>query len=247
MVIGRLVKSLAAAGAILALAAGPALAQGDVQTITSAGPLTAITISKDLGCQVRHAADTTGEFFPPASSPGGCGTFLSINGALFGPASSAGAPGATAFTPVSQSPVTGSGSSSDPLKVVTQVTAGQTGVNITETDTYVVGSESYRTDITLSGQGGGGPFVLYRAADCYLQGSDVGFGAVNLAGSTVACRGIDADGTSPGSRIEGWAAITPGATYLEAGYAEVWRAIGSQQPFPNTCRCAEKIDNGAGI
>jgi hypothetical protein len=215
-------------------------------TITSAGPLTQIAIGADLGCQVAHAADSAFEFFPSASSPGNCGTFLSLNGAMFGPANSAGAVSATAFTPVSQSPVTGSGSASDPLKIVTEVAAGDTGVNLVETDSYVVGQESYRTDVTVKSTGGGGNFVLYSAADCYLQNSDTGFGAVGLAGSTVACRGVNQDG-SPGGRIEGWNAITPGATYYEAGYSEVWQAIGSQQPFPNTCRCDELIDNGAGI
>jgi len=30
-------------------------------------------------------------------------------------------------------------------------------------------------------------------------------------------------------------------------YSEVWAAIGTQAGFPNTCRCGEAIDNGAGL
>ena len=34
---------------------------------------------------------------------------------------------------------------------------------------------------------------------------------------------------------------------MEAAFGEVWTAIGTQTPFPNTCRCAEQVDNGAGL
>jgi hypothetical protein len=231
---------------VVAVAPASQAAAQTATTITSAGPLTQVAVSNDLACQVAHQADSSFEFFPSGSSPGNCGTFLAIGGTVYAPSRIVGSVSGTAFTPVSQSAVTGSGTSSDPFKIVTEVTAGNTGVHLVETDSYVVGNEQYRTDITVTGSGGGGTFVLYRAADCFLQNSDTGFGAVNLAGSTVACRGVNPDGT-PGGRIEGWSAITGGASYLEAGFSQVWQAIGTQQPFNNTCRCDELIDNGAGI
>ena len=52
---------------------------------------------------------------------------------------------------------------------------------------------------------------------------------------------------SPPGRIEQWYPITGGNQYMEGGFGEVWRQIGTHTPFPNTTRAAERIDNGAGI
>jgi hypothetical protein len=229
------------AASALALSAAGAHAA----TITSSGPLTAITIGTDLACQVSHTGDTSFEFFPGGQTPGNCGTYLSINNTLFAP-NSAGVSGHTPFVPVSQSGVTGAGSTGDPFKVVTTVDVGETGVQIIETDSYVVGTESYRTDVVLSGARAGGAFILWRAADCYLQNSDTGFGSITQSNTGVACRGVNPDG-SPGSRLEAWTPVTPGSSYYEARYSDVWNAINQQQPFPNTCVCDQLLDNGAGL
>jgi len=34
---------------------------------------------------------------------------------------------------------------------------------------------------------------------------------------------------------------------MEASYSDVWAHIGTHQPFPNSCRCTEALDNGAGL
>jgi thrombospondin type 3 repeat protein len=237
----RLTAVVATAGLVFGAAASSA---GADATISSSGPLTAITIGSDLACQVSHTGDTSFEFFPGGQSPGNCGTFLSFGGALYAP-NNAGVSGHIAFTPVSQSGVTGSGSTGDPFTVVTTVDVGTTGAQIIETDTYVVGSESYRTDVQLSGARAGGSFILWRAADCYLQNSDRGYGTVGGNG-IVACRGVNPDG-SPGPRLEAWTPITPGSSFYEAPYGDVWTAISQQQPFGNTCACDQLIDNGAGL
>ena len=52
---------------------------------------------------------------------------------------------------------------------------------------------------------------------------------------------------APAGRIEQWFPITGGAQYMEGVFDEVWAQIGSQTAFPNTCRCIESLDNGAGI
>ena len=84
--------------------------------ITSAGPLTGVAIGNELSCQVGHAGDARSELYPPSTKPGDCGTFVFTGGTLFAPAlplhgsSAASAIGVnTAFTPVSQSPVSGEG------------------------------------------------------------------------------------------------------------------------------------------
>ncbi len=64
---------------------------------------------------------------------------------------------------------------------------GTTGLQVSQTDTYVVGQESYRTDTQISNTGGSSQSViLYRAADCYLGGSDTGYGFVVASTAAVA-------------------------------------------------------------
>ncbi len=220
-----------------AVSAGAATA-----TIASAGPLTAVGISDQLNCSVNHTGDTAGEFFGDTA----CGTFIVVDGTgYFSPASiPAGQPSITPFTPVSQTGPTGSGTDADPYKIVTVVAAGDTGVGVTQTDTYTTGLESYRTDIQVTNSSGTSKAVrVYRAADCYLQSSDSGYGAVDATTGAVACT----TGLDPGSRIEQWFPLTAGSRYMEDGYSTVWSQITSLQPFPNTCVCNTLLDNGAGL
>lgn len=222
------------------------------QDIVSTGPLTHTVIGNELSCQVAHSGDAKFELYPSAVSPGDCGTFLLVGDTIYGPDSAKhdggflGNTGATAYTPVSQSAVTGAGSTANPFKVVTVVSAGATGVQVTQTDTYITGQESYRTDVTVS-NGGTAQLtgVLWRAGDCYLQESDTGYGFVDPAHGAAGCA-INANNTPPG-RIEQWFPITAGANYTETGFSTVWSQIASKQPFPNTCQCTTSLDNGAGI
>jgi uncharacterized repeat protein (TIGR01451 family) len=211
-------------------------------TISSTGPLTSIGISDQLNCSVNHTGDAAGEFYNDTA----CGTFLVVDGTMyFSPAViPAGQPSATPFTPVSQTGPTGAGTEADPYKVVTVVAAGSTGVTLTQTDTYVTGLESYRTDIVVANTSGAAHAArLYRAGDCFLQSSDTGYGAVDTATGAVACT----TGLDPGSRIEQWFPLTAGSSYLEAGFSTVWSTIAGMQPFPNTCTCTSLLDNGAGL
>ncbi len=227
----------------------PALAAS--QAITSSGPLTSITITDDLNCAVNHTGDASGEFFGGTA----CGTLVAVGGTLFGPvyipAGSFASP-RTAFTPVSQSAVTGTGTNADPYRIVTVVGLGSTGLQITETDTYVVGQETYRTDVAIGNPGGSAAdAILYRAGDCYLQNSDSGFGAADAATGAVSCvAGVD-DGTGtivPGTRIEQWYPLSAGSSYYESYYYNVWTQIGTQTAFANSCeQCANYLDNGAGL
>jgi uncharacterized repeat protein (TIGR01451 family) len=118
---------------------------------------------------------------------------------------------------------------------------------LTQTDTYIIGTESYQTDVVISNTTGAPiSFILYRAGDCFLQDSDNGFGALDLATGQVTCRGSD-DGLTPNARIERWVPLTGGSSAFEAGFSTVWAAIGSQAVFNNTCLCDSYIDNGAGL
>jgi hypothetical protein len=145
--------------------------------ITSDGPLTRIIVTPDLNCQVAHEADLSLEFF--GSDVGACGTFLALGGTLYGPPGIApsGPAGLVPWTAVSQT---------DEGGLVTTVDAGESGIRVEQKDSYQVGEESYRTDLHITNSGGSEQTaVVYRAADCYLQDSDTGFGRVD--GGAPAC------------------------------------------------------------
>jgi hypothetical protein len=225
--------------ATLSLAVVPVAGAAQQIIASSGGPLTQIWLNDNLGCQADHTGDTSHEFFG-GTNPGSCGTYLSAGGTSFGPRT-------TGFTPVSQTGVTGSGSSGNPFKVVTVVAAGTTGLGITQTDTYVVGQESYRTDITVSNSGGADlAAALYHAADCYLQNSDTGFGLIDSASQGIFCTANP--NNSPVGRVEGFTPLTAGAHHLEDGYSTVYSGITpSGAQFPDTCQCNTRLDNGAGL
>ncbi|GAC1320518.1 MAG: hypothetical protein NVSMB25_12970 [Thermoleophilaceae bacterium] len=255
---GGLLTSLVvcAASASSAAAAVPYVDIG-----ASGGPLTHVAIGADMSCQVQHTGDSVFEFFPSSATPADCGTLLFAGGTLFAPnfashdrtatsnsgdTTSGGLGSFTPFTQAGQSAKSGTGSGSKPFRVVTNATAGGTGLALTETDSYTNGQESYRSDVTVRNGGSSAqPIILYRAGDCYLQNSDVGYGFTG-PGNAVGCS-ANAN-NSPAGRIEEWVPITQGNTFLEAKYSDVWGTIGARTPFPNSCaRCSEFIDNGAGI
>jgi hypothetical protein len=239
---------------MLVLNATGALAVTPSQDIASPGPLNHIYLGDELSCQVSRADEATFGFFPPDGIPGDCGLFLAVGGTLYAPDFVSHAAGTatvflgpyTPFTPVSQTGVTGSGTLEDPFMVVTTVAVGATGIEISQVDTYVVGDEYYLTYVTVSNTTGLPiDVILYRAADCYDAANDFSYGFV--VGTWPGCS--TTPNNDPPGRYEYFTA--PGDlgvnNYYEASFDEVWTAIGSLTPFPNTCRCTEFIDTGAGI
>jgi hypothetical protein len=234
----------------LAGSAGAAVPAVDIGV--PGGPLTHVVVGNELSCQAQHTGDSRFEFFPSSTSPGDCGTFLSVAGALYAPdfpnhdSTVAGFGANPHFTPTGQTARTGAGTRASPFKVVTSATAGSTGLSLTQTDTYVSGEESFRTDIAVRNGGGAAQAIrLYRAGDCYLQDNDIGFGFTGPNGAV----GCSANANnSPPARIEELVPITAGASFLEASFSEVWSAVASQAPLANQCaRCTESRDNGAAI
>jgi hypothetical protein len=245
------VAVLAAATVLLALVTAPgASAQGQAD-IHSAGPLTDIWIEDDLRCQVAHAGEPNHEFYPPTSTVGSCGSLLSVGGAS----------GATlygfrgnAWTPVSQSAVGGSGTEADPFQLTTVVQASDNPIFVTETDSYVVGTEYYRTDLTVTNAGSAAALTnlkLYHAADCYLQGSDYGFGFVDATSRAVAC--AQNPSNSPPALVEEFTPLTGGSHYEENYYGTHFSHVEAQADLPDGCHCngdpntGEAEDNGMGL
>jgi hypothetical protein len=266
VVIGDLNRGISASGrAALVLVAAlfmlfvpaHALAQTPFQDISSAGPLTDIWVGNDLSCQIGHAGDTSEEFYPPdAAGPADCGTFLSIAGAngstVYGPdfpnhSGSAAGDFDTPFVAGAQSAVTGAGTPASPYEVTTPVTAGTTGVTVTEFDSYIVGNEFYRIDITVTNTSGTAiTGVLSHAGDCYLQGSDQGYGSVDPSNNAPACTANP--NNSPPAEIEEFSPITvPIQGYVEQSYGSIWSSVASGANLPNTCDCTTFEDNAEGI
>src|SRR5206468_10399505 len=230
--------------------------------IFSAGPLTHVWVGNDLSCQAQHILDGTDhEFFPSDVTPGDYGTFIAVDvgpdRVLYAPdfgghdntATDNTFPN-TPFTPVSQTGVSGAGSAADPYKVVTMVDVGATGLQIQQTDTYVVGDEFFTTEIMISNNGADASGILYRAFDAFLGGSDTGFGFTQVVSASdnrteVACT-VNPN-NSPADKIEELIPLTGGNNYFEYEFDFVWSAVGSLAPFPDTAASTTSLDNGAGI
>jgi hypothetical protein len=244
MQLHRAARILAAVGLVLVAIAGPltpraAAADGE---IVSAGPLTRIFVTPDLNCQVNHESDASAEFY--GGEIGACGTFVAIDGSGAAPAQTppAGLVGTVAWTPVSQSAVTGSGRAGDPFTLTTVVEAAELGIRVEQVDSYLIGEQSYRTDVRVSNTDAiERQATVYRAGDCYLQDSDVGYGRVD-DGAPACVISLASD-----ARIEQWVAITPGSRYYEGTFSLMWQTIRADEPFPNTCLCDQALDNGAGL
>ncbi|HET7488727.1 MAG TPA: choice-of-anchor P family protein [Acidimicrobiales bacterium] len=233
-----IVAVAAAAGLVVG---GPARA-ADQPIMAAGGPLTRIDISDQLNCQADHTGDTSHEWY--GGEPGACATLVVVDDVLYGPAEipAGGNANRTPFTAVSQSGVTGAGTAASPYKVVTVVDAGTTGVRLTETDSYVPGDESYRTDVVVTNGGAARSVRLYRAGDCFLQNSDRGYGRIDQGGA-ISCTASQAAGT----RIEQMLPLTAGSHFYENSYNAVWAAAGSRAAFPDTCICDTYVDNGLGL
>ena len=164
-----------AAVAALLLAASSAQAATPSIDIHSAGPLSDIYIGNDLSCQVRSGGFSSTEFFPNASGPGDCGTFYNTGSdsfatpELLGPDFANHAGGTHTSLPQRRDPVHARQPVVDRVghrgRVRTAVTTVVTAVDppssggpstvltFTEVDTYVVGQNSYRTDVTVANIG----------------------------------------------------------------------------------------------
>jgi len=236
--------------AFIAVAGTSARANVPFADIASSGPLTHIFVGNDLSCQIAFRGDDDFELYPPNVRPGDCGTFLAAGGRLYGPDFAAHDESAvnaevTRWTVVSQEGVTGSGTRQSPYLVVTRAVAGASGLSVEERDSYIRGDLAYRTSVTVRNSGRASRrVVLYRAGDCFLQNSDVGYGFVALGGGVGCSRHPD---NRPPGRIEEWLPISGNSHHYEAGFADVWSRISTRRRFVNGCDCGLDEDNGAGL
>ena len=258
---------------LVALALRPAV--GAAEIISAPGsPLSAINVESSLDCQVQATGDASPSFFGGPTG-GGCGTFLALSkgqdvpeaGTLFGPEPAAGPAGLPAFTPVSSQSLTGHGTPSEPYVITTQVYAEETVpgtelkvkvAELTETDTYITGQDSYETQVIVDNIGTE-PLTgtLYHVGDCYLANLDTGFGAENVPSSgSVDCTITRND--SPPARFMAFTPIaTSGfpissASHVESKYSTFWEDMTpTGKPLPGTVDTTgfenKPEDNGMGL
>jgi hypothetical protein len=251
--------TVCAAIALLVASAGATwcLATPSADISAPTGPLTHIWVGKDLSCQVQHIADAPNyEFYGPDIFPGDAGTFIATGGVLYAPdffahdytaTDSLGV--RTAFSPIGQTAVSGSGAAATPLKVVTSVGVGTTGLVIQETDTYVTGREYYTTQIIISNNGADtASGVLYRAADAFLGGSDTGYGFTETFSDNRNAVGCSNNpNNSPAGKIEEYIPLTGGNNFFQDEFDFVWNAVGSKMSLVDSSASTTLLDNGLAI
>ena len=217
------------------------------KVITSNGPLTSIAIGDNLACQVDHEGNGVGgEFYEGNPSTLGditsCGTLLAVGDQTFGQYYNA-------FTPVSQSAVTGNGSRFNPFKIKTVVDVGSTGLRLTQTDSYVVGNDFYTTKVQVQNRGTSPQqnAILYKFGDCYLNlGDEETRGKVVQSGSGAApaCESTNPNEPEELSLIP----LSGGSTYTAGYFPSIYDGPDDQVPYGNTCvDCPLVVDSGVGI
>jgi hypothetical protein len=238
--------------AAMAVATAPASANVPFQHISSPGPVSDIYLGNDLSCQVKLTQDLVFSYYPPAVAPGDCGTFAQVgaNPAVYAPdfdahdGTFASNPTWVPWDPVSQTSVEGSGTQGDPYAVTTSAEAGTSGIRVTERYTYVTGSRGYDVNVTVTNSNAGAETVrLYHAVDCFLAGSDVGYGFFDSSTGGIFC--TENPNNSPPGRVLGFTPGSP-ANYIEDNFATVWdRTDGTN--YPNTAEPDVQQDNGLGL
>ncbi|WP_314035894.1 hypothetical protein [Dietzia sp. CH92] len=192
--------------------------------------LTDLTVSADLTCGIRSAADGLSLF----ATPEACATLVLVDDRLFGPADI----GFEAYEPLLQTE-SGAGTAADPrvIRTVVGVGAADTGLTLTQVDRVVDGTVGYWTDITVDNASGEDRGVkVYRAVDCFPEGTD-GTGA--LYGRSVAC--VDAAG-----RRIAFTNLTGGASRQAGFYNDIWAAPIIGIDFDDTAG-GDVLDNGMGL
>ncbi|PDV98312.1 hypothetical protein [Candidatus Chloroploca asiatica] len=193
-------------------------AQASTRTINGA-PLS-VSVLNDLAMSVDF--DGREQFFEETAG----GTFVVVDGVVYGSTPPAGGNFTPrSFTPVSNSPVSGSGTTADPFTITTVVSAGSTGVQITQVTTYVNGTPLYQVDVTARNTSTVQRNVrIFHAADLFLNfpGNrlDYGFGFFDPATGAIGALSQNS------LNVQVFIPITAPSAFQEARFATIWAQIG---------------------
>jgi hypothetical protein len=271
--------------AILACCVVAAEATADEAVTFPGGPLT-VYVGERGQCQSSYliAGQVAGNYFPGGepfefSPVGDCGFFLAfpeggvgqptaLQGQTYGFEGHAGPRGLAEYTPVSQSAVTGLGTTGNPYTQVTRFAVeaeGETFALVTETTTYVSGAPQFTSSYDVQNTSASNLyFRAMYAGDLYVNGDDYGVG-VYLAGPPRFIGGQNTSSGVIGGFQEAPAPALPWSSPQEACWIEVpsYRCENAQpddngiwhdveltdeegQAFNGSIDSAE-VDNGTGV
>lgn len=232
----------------------------------SAIPLGGSPLNVNVGergqLQAVRTDSGSGIFFPSTSLTGDAGFFLAFPSGfpgepeahVYGFDGNAGPFGLEDYSSPSQSPVSGSGTAGDPLKQVTTYDVAM--ISVTQTTTYVNGSQEFRVRWEVNnGSGGAVNFKALAAADFFFEGDDAGTG-IFTTGPPRFIGGTNLDSGSSGGFAEVTdGGIAPWSAYeaLRYGNSEntVWgkveeAASSTAASFDDTV-LSEAVDNAGGV
>ncbi len=210
----------------------------------------------DLSCQVRYASDSEAEF--DGGLPGRCGTYVAVDGQVFGPDPETDLSSTAYLEPyvrISQSAPAGSGTASDPFRITTvgcaaseeACDAGQ-GPLVRQEVTYVNGARFFRTNVTVIERDGFDADIgIYQWGDCNLQNEGDGYGFFDTAANGIYC--ARTPNNSPSDRVMGFVPVSGGSSYEEGDAFDVEDRIieGGGASLPNLCLCDVLTDNGMAL
>lgn len=200
--------------------------------IASSGPLTKITTSGTLRCQVEY--NGVKQFYGAES----CYTSVAAGGTVMGMG--------TAWTAGTQE-LSGVGSKSDPFVLTTTSRGG--GWTVTKIDRYIAGKGDYDSVVQVTNTGSSDrEAVVSHAADCYLQGGDSGYGKGDAEVGAPTCLKNPPSSADPG-QVESFIPRTPGAEFAYGHYNAVYGEVKAGRPLGNRMLTSgeSQVDNGMGI
>ncbi|HEX6697029.1 MAG TPA: hypothetical protein VF080_09550, partial [Solirubrobacteraceae bacterium] len=209
--------------------------------------------------QAFRAGQDSGIYFPDSSTTGDAGFFLAVPGGtpqVFGFNGFAGPHGLTAFDSVSQGAVTVSGTT---RSQVTSYRATAMGLTITQTTTYVDGSQEFglRWDVVKSATGPASvTFKPIAAADFFFDGSDRGTG-IYTQGPPQFIGGTNADTGNSGGFVEVLGGASPpwfkyqALAFGNGDPSEVWyrvaHAADDAGPVFDDTVVGDQVDNAGAV
>ena len=246
----RRLGALAVVITLLTLASVVPAIAGAVTATIEGSPLR-IFVYDGSNLQANLENAPTNVFYSPNDAIGDAGLFFRFHDAIpasgigagdvAGPQTQAGIAPDIAYTPFSQTGVTGTGSAASPYQVVSVYKVADV-LEITQTVKYVNGETTFRVGYVVKNLTGSAVrFRASHAADLYLEGSDLGTGFLDAGPPRIVGGQSETTGRSGGIQE-----VTPWSHFQAAEYGQIWSIINSGTGFDDTVVDSE-VDNGVGV
>jgi hypothetical protein len=251
----RLIAQLAlllAVAFVAAFASARSTEAGFEGLVIGGGQLDTILVSNDLSCQVFHQGEENPAIWPLFIGDADCGTFVYVNGQLYGPKFSdqttavANLPASyIRYTPVSQQFINDD-------QVETVVALGDSGLQVVQYDWVGDGSgavaatdESWQTAIFLvNNTGSPVDASILRGVDCVFSTFKYGFSDGVYNGAAGCSTTL---GNSPSSELLQIIPTSPNYSYEVSAYQQFWFTLGTFGLLGSICNCGAELDVAAGL